>query len=236
MMIMQSSAREKGFGRWALAVVAVATMVGASMPEFASAEGNQVFFRGGYAGTTSDRGGELFTDAHAVTGIRNGGDSGYYIGAGLDLLMHKDFLGFKGMSLLGEVGLEYKRFSSTDAIGTGNLGVSCSVAGTLGVCNTNPKTVQITMLTVDVSPKLKFMEGSAFRPWIIPIGLDFHVISPPSNQTNYLDIGVQFGAGAEYNFWGPLNLGIDGRFHLASNQTNTVNNFGTVGTYLGILF
>ena len=32
---------------------------------------------------------------------------------------------------------------------------------------------------------------------MIPIGLDFHVISPPSNQTQYLDIGVQFGASEE---------------------------------------
>jgi len=32
---------------------------------------------------------------------------------------------------------------------------------------------------------------------VIPIGLDFHVISPPSNQTQYLDIGLQFGASEE---------------------------------------
>ena len=80
------------------------------------------------------------------------------------------------------------------------------------------------------------MEGSKFRPWVIPVGLDFHVISPPSNQSQYLDIGVQFGAGFEYNFWGPLNLGIDARYHLASNQTNTVNSYGTAGAYLGILY
>lgn len=234
-----NSRRGSRVGQSGLRLAAVVFAALTLAPAWAWAEGNQVFFRGGYAGTTSDRGGELFTDANAVTGIRNGGDSGYYVGAGLDLLMHKDFLGLRGMSLLGEIGVEFKRFSSTNAIGTGNLGVSgCGAGGALALCvqNANPKTVQITMLTVDVAPKLKFMEGSAFRPWIIPIGLDFHVISPPSNQTNYLDIGVQFGAGAEYNFWGPLNLGIDGRFHLASNQTNTVNNFGTVGTYIGIGF
>ena len=62
------------------------------------------------------------------------------------------------------------------------------------------------------------------------------MISPPSNASNYLDIGVQFGAGAEYQLWKELKLGVDGRFHLASNQTNTVNNFGTVGMYVGIGF
>jgi hypothetical protein len=33
------------------------------------------------------------------------------------------------------------------------------------------------------------------------IGLAFHVISPPSNQTQYLDICVQFGVGFEYQVW-----------------------------------
>jgi hypothetical protein len=111
------------------------------------------------------------------------------------------------------------------------------------------------------------------------IGLAFHVISPPSNQTQYLDICVQFGAGFEYQVWktfddeeffiirsrsvhleagtfvakprepefhlgdfeqqrrnsdleqASMNVGLYGRFHLAGNQTNTVNNFGTIGSY-----
>jgi hypothetical protein len=96
--------------------------------------------------------------------------------------------------------------------------------------------VQMTMLTVDVAPKVKFMQGSNFQPWIIPVGLDFHVISPTSSQVNYLDIGAQFGAGAEYRIWKELWLGMDGRFHLTSNQTNTTNNFGTVGAYVAIGF
>ena len=57
------------------------------------------------------------------------------------------------------------------------------------------------------------------------------MISPPSNQTQYLDIGVQFGAGFEYQVWKTYKVGLDCRFHLASNQTNTVNNFGTIGPY-----
>ena len=92
------------------------------------------------------------------------------------------------------------------------------------------------MLTVDISPKIKFMAGSDFRPWIIPVGLDFHVISPPSNDSTYLDIGVQFGAGAEYRVWKAFHVGIDGRFHLAAGNTGTTNNFGTIGPYAGIAF
>ena len=96
--------------------------------------------------------------------------------------------------------------------------------------------VELTMLTVSVSPKLMFMEGSRFRPWIIPAGLDFHVISPPSNDTTVLDVGVQFAAGAQYRVWKAVHLGVDGRFHLAAGETDTTNNFGTVGAYLGIGF
>jgi len=57
---------------------------------------------------------------------------------------------------------------------------------------------QITMLPVRCGTKTQGQEESKVRPWVIPIGLDFRVISQPSNQTQYLDIGVMFGAGYEY--------------------------------------
>jgi hypothetical protein len=237
---------------WGLALLATAgVLTGSLMPPPASAgdeiRGHQVFFRGGWVGMNSGRDRELFTDVHGAgqnLGLsgNNNGTNGWYLGAGLDQLMHKNLFGIQGMSLVGEVGLEFKRLASSQTINTGNLGGgqtnSPNAPATLGlvVNKTTPSTTQITMLTVDVAPKLKFRDGSKLRPWVIPIGLDFHVISPPSNQTNYLDIGVQFGGGVEYNVWGPFNLGLDARYHLAANMTNTVNNYGTIGTYLGILY
>lgn len=196
----------------------------ASADEFKS--GNRVFFRGGFAGMTSDRGGELFTDLNRTGGSSNTGNRGYYVGAGEDIMLTHDMWGMmKEVGIVGEIGVEFKRFGSRTVTNSAALG------GT-----TTPVKEQITMLTVDIAPKVKFMQGTDFQPWIIPVGLDFHVISPPSNQTTVLDIGVQFGAGAEYRIWKELWLGVDGRFHLASNQTNTVNNFGTVGAYVGIGF
>lgn len=197
-------------------------------------KGNVVFFRGGFAGLNSDRAGEVFTDVFGRNNQRNDGKTGYYVGAGLDLLLSKDFWGMMDkVWAVGEIGIEFKRFNSNTV--TEAVPSTCAAAGIAG-CSVRTNTVQVTMLTVDVAPKIKFLEGSRLRPWIIPIGLDFHVISPPSNASNYLDIGVQFGAGAEYQLWKELKLGLDGRYHLASNQTNTVNNFGTVGAYLGIGF
>ncbi len=191
--------------------------------------GNRVFFRGGFAGLNSNRGGELFVDGHNAAG-RNDDSTGYYVGAGTDLMLTKDLWGMmKGIAVLGEIGVEYKRFSSKTVANSDTTGVT-------GVSNAGLSKVQVTMLTVDVAPKVKFRQGTDFQPWIIPVGLDFHVISPPSNQTNYLDIGVQFGAGAEYRIWKEFWLGVDGRYHLASGATNSVNNFGTLGAYAGIGF
>lgn len=177
----------------------------------------------------SDRAGELITDGHGAAG-KNDGNGGYYIGGGTELMITKDLWGMvPGVALTGEIGLEFKRWSSRDVANVDTTGVT-------GVSNGGVSKVQLTMLTVSVAPKVKFRQGTDFQPWVIPAGLDFHVISPTSSQINYLDIGVQFGGGAEYRVWKELWLGLDSRFHLASNQTNTVNNFWTAGVYGAIGF
>ena len=196
--------------------------------------GNMVFFRGGGAWATSDRGNEVFTDVFGFSGS-NSGDSGYYVGAGLDLVLSKNIWGMMSDTwALGEIGVEFKRFDSKKV--TQAVPSTCAVAGVPTCTVQTKKRVQITMLTVNVAPKIMFFEGSRIRPWIIPAGLDFHVISPPSNDTTVLDIGVQWAVGVQARVWKAIHLGIDGRFHLATNQTDTTNNFGTAGAYLGIAF
>jgi hypothetical protein len=201
------------------------------------AVGNQVFFRGGAAFLNSDRSGEVFTDVFGRNNQRNNGTSGYYVGAGLDLVLSKDVWGMMSKTwALGEIGVEFKRWNSK----TVTVAVPSTCAGALGGaapgCSVLNDKVQLTMLTVSVAPKIKFREGERLRPWIIPIGLDFHVISPPSNATTVLDIGGQVGAGVEYHLFRAFHLGLDGRYHLATNQTQTTNNFGTVGAYVALSF
>lgn len=215
-------------GLW-LAAIGMAAGWWLAGPAGAAADekGNEVFFRGGYAGLTSNRSNEAFTDTFGANG-RNDSNSGYYVGGGLDLMLSKDFWGMSnGVSALGEIGVEFKRWSSHRVQNTVNA---------LTGAGTPTSQTQLTMLTVDIAPKLKFNQFGDLVPWIIPIGLDFHVISPPSNNSNYLDIGVQFGTGFEYRVWKELKLGADARFHLASSQTSTVNNYFTVGPYVGIGF
>jgi len=196
--------------------------------------GNQVFFRAGGAFATGNRSNEIFTDTFGLNGSNNDSDKGYYVGAGLDLVMSKNVWGMlPGTWILGEIGVEFKRFSSNRVIQAVPSTAALAGVPTSSVRKTR---VNITMLTVDIAPKIMFMEGSRFRPWIIPVGLDFHVISPPSNSTTVLDIGAQFGVGAQYRIWKAFNLGLDGRYHVTADQTDTSNSFGTVGAYVGIAF
>jgi hypothetical protein len=214
---------------WTATAVMVAGIALSSVSPVLAADttstGNRVFFRGGYGEMLSDRGGELITDIHGLRG-KNDGKGGYYIGGGADLMITRDLWGMvPGVALVGEIGLEFKRWDSKvvanleTAVGSGGLAKT-----------------QMTMLTASVAPKVKFRQGTDFQPWIIPGGLDFHVISPTSSQTNYLDIGVQFGGGAEYRIWREVWIGLDSRYHQASNQTNTVNNFWTAGGFVGFGF
>ena len=190
---------------------------------------NFIAFRGGYTEVKDlARGFESFTDTHNTLGLGSGNvaDDGYYVGAGIEHSLTSDLWGlWRGTEALGEISLEYKHFKSEPAtlvVPTAEcalvfgIGTNCVVTGD----------VAKTMFTVSAAPKIKFLEGSKLRPWIIPGGLDFHVISPPSDGATYLDIGVQFGAGVEYEILPGMKAGIDGRYHLIVDEaSNTNNNF-----------
>lgn len=226
---------------------------------------NFLAFRGGYTEVKDlARGFESFTDTHNTLGLGSGNvaDDGYYVGAAIEHSMTSDLWGlWRGTEALGEISLEYKHFKSEPA----TLVVptaECAILGVqVGAAVANcvvTGDVAKTMFTVSAAPKIKFLEGSKLRPWIIPGGLDFHVISPPSDGATYLDIGVQFGAGVEYEILPGIKAGIDGRYHLivdeASNTENNIvqvfdNNglaltgdtdkdldFWTVGGYVGFSF
>ena len=221
--------------------------------------GNMIFFRGGYTGLMDDRAFGAVTDVYGL-GNDNDSDSGWNVGAGFDFLLTRDVWGMlPGVWALAELGVEFGHIDSEEtilpvptaecAIATGNVGAAlpaCLISGTNN----------LTMLTVSASPKIKFMEGSKLRPWLIPVGLDFRVISPTSDTTSYLDVGGQVAGGAEYELIPGIKLGVDARYHFAADFTNpdysaaTVaaiqglglqvqepsNDYWTAGAYLGIGF
>ena len=214
---------------------------------------NLLFFRGGYTELVEDRAFNSFTDTHGLNGI-NEEDSGWYVGAGFDFQLTKDVWGLvPGTWVVGELGLEYNNF------GTDNKAVvvptaECNIPGD-PVCIYNGD-INVTMLTISASPKIKFLEGSPIRPWIIPVGLDIDVISPPSDSATVLDVGMQFGAGVDWELIPGVYLGIDGRYHYAADYTDSQtvavstpagsrlltvdtdqdNDHWNVGGYLGIGF
>ncbi|MDH3771925.1 MAG: hypothetical protein OET79_13195, partial [Nitrospirota bacterium] len=57
-----------------------------SSPGAVQETGNMVFFRGGWAGLVNDRGNEVETDVFGFSG-KNDNNNGYYVGAGLDLVL-----------------------------------------------------------------------------------------------------------------------------------------------------
>ena len=222
----------------ATVVSVVALGVFGVWPGSAEEIGNMIAFKGGFMRLDSDRSNALFTDARNPLGAGlNNSQNGWYVGAWLDLALSKNAWGMmNGTWAVGEIGLQFNRISSKVVTNTGNIGVGTTPPAGLQVTSVSPSLQQLTMITIDIAPKLKFREGSAFRPWLIPVGLDLHVISPPSNQTQYLDVGVQFGAGFEYQVWKAFKLGMDARYHLTANMTNTSNSYFQVGPYVGIAF
>lgn len=226
---MQVGTVVRSIGVWCVGAVIAGGLVASGVSPVSAEEGtgNMVFFKGGFMNLNQDRGGKIFTDTNGNSGV-NGGNAGWYAGAGLDLVMSKNAWGAMDKTwVVGEIGLQMNRINSSRVT---------NAAGFLTSAPDLQQKVQLTMMTINVAPKIKFMEGSAFRPWLIPIGLDFHVISPPSNQTQYLDMGVQFGAGFEVQVWKALMVGVDARYHLTARMTNTNNDYFQVGPYVGLSF
>ncbi len=155
--------------------------------------------------------------------------------------------GATGAAVAGFVG---GTVSAEDAINAANSGgpVCTGIAGTTdqattlttggaGPYGSCSNSVTVTQFTLSASPKIKFMEGSDFRPWVIPAGFAFHVISPPSDGVTVSTVGVQFAVGADYRIWEDIYAGADMRYHLTSNATDGVNVDGmTAGGYVSLGF
>ena len=207
---------------------------------------NTIFFRGGFARNDTKRN-DLFTGNQVANNLLGGGTTnrdGYYVGAGFDFALTDDIWGLvDNTQVLAELMFDYrnfgqKNFQTNPLAATVNLAASGGTVLNNGAAGTsNVNRVTVTQFTLAASPKIKFMKGSAFRPWIIPIGLTVNVVSPPSNGVTYINPGMQFGTGAEYALWRDISLGVDVRYNLTGRSVDGVNTNGlTAGGYLGIGF
>jgi hypothetical protein len=138
-----------------IAVGVVVSGVWSVWAEETQPTGNMVFFKGGFVGFNSNRGGEFFTDCGLASNTcgQNNSSTGWYVGAGLDLVLSKDAWGMMSKTwAVGEIGLQFNRISSQTVLG----GVSAA---------TGPAAkTQLTSVTIDVAPKIKFMEDASSVP------------------------------------------------------------------------
>lgn len=197
--------------------------VAGSVEKRPDSKSHMLFFRGGFAHSNELRNG-VSIQSGGLGGAGGQADrDAWYIGAGFDFNLTNDAWGLMPKtSVMSEVMFEYKEYGSKVR---GNA-LPAPGAG-----------VNVSQFTLTAAPKIKFLEGYRFRPWIIPAGLGIHVISPPSESISVLIPGVMFGAGADYRIWKDFFVGVDARYHLTSGRTDGIKIDGvTAGGYLGIGF
>ncbi len=163
----------------------------------------------------------------------------WYFGAGFDFSLNDDLFGLMDdTEVLAELGVNYTELGTQQPNGLSPQETATIAAATgivLPAANTESATVN--MATVSASPKIKFLKGSAFRPWLIPVGFELNVISPPSDAITVLTPGMVFGAGADYKIWKDIYVGADVRYHYAPGDVDGINvNAFNAGGYLGIGF
>jgi hypothetical protein len=204
-----------------------------SEPVKAKSKDNMLYFRGGFAGNDSPMpattntligaGGVNLLNTPQSQGHRDG----WNFGAGVDFSLNDDLFGLMDKTeLLGELDLNYVD------LGTFNANIGPALGGTI-------QKASQSMLRISASPKIKFLKGSAVRPWIIPVGFTLNVISPPSraNSITELKPAMNFGTGVDWNIWKSLYLGADVRYFLATTQLDGTNVNGlTAGGTLGFGF
>lgn len=199
-----------------------------------SSKSRMLFFRGGFTHAMQRRNGSSIQSEVAPVGAQDTADKdGWYIGAGLDWSLTRDVWGLMPRTqVFAELMFEYKNFS--DHVQGNVLANSPTI---LAGGSLNPRSVTVSQFTLTAAPKIKFLEGSKVRPWIIPMGLAIHVVSPTTESITYLTPGVMFGAGVDYNIWKDFFVGIDGRYQLTAGKSDGVRVDGmTVGGYMGIGF
>jgi len=157
----------------------------------------------------------------------------FYYGGAIDFNMNNDFFGMAdGVSFGIELGIEYAHLADGKENGATHV---TNAAGL--TTNAAVEQADVNQLRVSAAPKIKFMHGSKLRPWLIPVGLDINIISPPSSSITVLNTGMQFGAGVDYELIDNVILGVDGRYHWSPDDIDGVDTDAfTLGGFVGFKF
>lgn len=202
-----------------------------SAPAASTSKDNLVAVRGGWSALDHGRGngGVGATGLTEQGGLlsNNGNNEGYYYGGMFDFNVNNDLFGLvDDTSFAIELGVEYSSYGKGWNALTGTVHTP-----------TNGQYSSDSRLRINASPKIKFMHGSKFRPWLIPVGLDINVLGVPTNAVSVLSSGMNFGAGAEYDLFRGIVLGTDIRYHYSTGKLDgtPVDGFNA-GGYVGFKF
>ncbi|MCK9605072.1 MAG: hypothetical protein M0R33_01320 [Methylomonas sp.] len=211
-----------------------------SAPAVSTSKDNLVAVRGGWSKLDHARANtnSVLTDGGLLSNNTNA--DGYYFGGAFDFNVNNDLFGLMDdTSFMIEFGFEYAQYGTgANTLTNGTLNAVAAADGATQVAlNGQNGTSTDARLRINASPKIKFMHGSKFRPWIIPVGLDVNILGVPSNAVSVLNAGMNFGAGAEYDLFRGIVIGADTRYHyMTSKIDGTPNNGFTAGGYLGFKF
>ncbi len=195
-----------------------------SAPVHVASKDNLVSVRGGWMHFNDNRK-NTATLGNTFSQFNTDRDAFYYGGA-FDFNVNNDLFGFMDHTSFGiEFGFEYAHLANSRTNGLATAG------------GPNNYQADVNQLRINASPKIKFFHGSKFRPWIIPVGLDVNIISPPSSAITVLNTGMNFGVGAEYEVFNGIVVGADGRYHHSFDDIDGVDTDGfTLGGSVGFKF
>ena len=208
-------------------------------PEASHSKDNLVSVRGGWSRLDQSRKegaagqNSAILDGSDLLSDNNNAD-GFYFGGAFDFNVNNDLFGLMdGTSFGVELGVEYAEYGT----GVNNLtGTYPAALGTTGTAVT-PGEATDNRLRINASPKIKFMHGSKFRPWIIPVGLELNILGVPSRAVSVLNSGMQFGGGVEYELYRGIVLGSDVRYHYSTSKVDGTDTDGfTAGGSVGFKF
>jgi len=178
-------------------------------------------------GTSGDvLAGQCNGDANVLSGFCKADADGWDFGMGFDHHISDDgILGLiPGSEFYAEIMINYSEFSDGKT--------SSAVTG---------QPVTINEISISAAPKLKLsgLQDTLFgiKPWIIPVGAEINIISPPSGSVSVTSIGTVHAVGIEYNVLGNLYVGGEGRYHWSPDDVDGVDTDGfTVGGTVGFGF
>lgn len=242
-----------------LSIISVALSLFIATTDSNAQKLGQVYMRGQYARSSTDRSDDLFTGGVPLLGLEGVNDrDGYGISTGVNIMVApKD--PWLGQEIWGEVGLEYNRFGDNDRAQNAPATIEDGLAvigglapgdlrGAVSQDSSSESEIAVSVFNVHIGPKLRFNFGDPepTKLWdvkrlhpFITSAMMFGVISPPSDDVTYIDIGALLVAGFDYvlpPLGGLFSIGADYRHHFFGESTGQNIDYGSAGVFFTVNF